>query len=155
MPCHPEGLREPAQEGWEHDRVFVYGIQECWELEFGDGVRGGIDLPADELAGETPGDAFIGVVGPKVSRDAVTGQPLEEALVRVARSLELEYFKNKELWVKVFRSEAMAQTGKRPIRFKCVDRNKGDDLDLSYRARLVAMEIRRAGEDPIFAQMLQ
>ena len=93
----------------------LHGIQERWKPEFGDGVRGGIDHPADELAGGTPGDGFIGVVGPKVFRDAVTGQPLGEVLVRAARSLELEYFKNKEVWVKVFRSEAMAQTGKRPI----------------------------------------
>ena len=45
----------------------------------------------------------------------MTGQPLEEALVRAARSLEVEYFKNKEVWAKVFRSEGMAQTGKRTI----------------------------------------
>ena len=57
-------------------------------------------------------------MGPKVFRDAMTGQPLEEVLVRVARSLELEYLKNKEVWVKVFRSEAMAQTGKRHIPVK-------------------------------------
>ena len=29
----------------------------------------------------------------KVLRDAVTGQPLEKALVRAARTLELDYFK--------------------------------------------------------------
>ena len=94
---------------------------------------------------------FIGALGPKVYRDAMTGQALDEALVRAAQSLELDYFKGKDVWVKVLRSEAMAQTGKRPIPVKWIITNKGDDMDPNYRARLVAMEIRRAGEDPIFA----
>ena len=45
----------------------------------------------------------------------------------------------------------MALTGKRPIPVKWVITNKGDDVEPNYRARLVAMEIRRPGEDPIFA----
>ena len=32
-----------------------------------------------------------------------------------------------------------------------MDRHKGDDQNPNYRSRLVAREIRRAGEDPIFA----
>ena len=34
---------------------------------------------------------------------------------------------------------------------KWVDVNKGDDVAVNYRSRLVAREIRLAGEDPIFA----
>ena len=30
--------------------------------------------------------------------DSVTGQPLDSALVDKARELELEYFKNREVW---------------------------------------------------------
>ena len=51
-------------------------------------------------------------------RDAMTGQALDDALVRAAQSLELDYFKGKDVWVKVLRSEAMARTGKRPIPVK-------------------------------------
>ena len=41
--------------------------------------------------------------------------------------------------------------GKAPISVKWVDVNKGDDLNPSYRSRLVAREMRRVGEEPIFA----
>jgi hypothetical protein len=41
--------------------------------------------------------------------------------------------------------------GKAPISVRWVDVNKGDDLQPNYRSRLVAREIRRFGEEPIFA----
>ena len=84
-------------------------------------------------------------------KDSVTGQPLRAELVRVARKLELEYFDAKEVWEKRPRSEALARTGRAPISVRWIDTNKGDDDQPNYRSRLVAREIRRAGEDPIFA----
>ena len=48
-----------------------------------------------EAQSNLPG--FIGALGPKVYRDAMTGQALDEALVRAAQSLELDYFKGKDL----------------------------------------------------------
>ena len=87
----------------------------------------------------------------KVIRDSVTGQLLPEPLVRAARKLELEYFESKQVWEKVPRSEALARTGKRPISVRWIDVNKGDDDDPKLRSRLVAREIRKPGEDPIFA----
>ena len=84
-------------------------------------------------------------------RDSVTGQPLRAELVRAARKLELEYFDAKQVWEKRPRSEALAKTGKAPITVRWIDTNKGDDEQPNYRSRLVAREIRRAGEDPIFA----
>ncbi len=84
-------------------------------------------------------------------KDSVTGQPLRADLVRAARQLELEYFDAKQVWEKRPRSEALAKTAKAPITVRWIDTNKGDDDHPNYRSRLVAREIRRAGENPIFA----
>ena len=83
--------------------------------------------------------------------DSVSGQPLQSGLVRAARALELEYFNDKKVWEKRPREEAFRRTGKKPITIKWIDTNKGDDESPNYRSRLVAREIRKAGEDPIFA----
>ena len=83
--------------------------------------------------------------------DASTGQQLNEKLVRLARVLEMEYFDSKNVYTKVPRQEAFARAGKAPISVKWVDTNKGDDENPNYRSRLVAREIRRRGEDSIFA----
>jgi hypothetical protein len=83
--------------------------------------------------------------------DGTTGQPLDPALVVAARAKELEYFNPKQVWTKRRISEAAAKTGKAPISVRWIDTNKGDDEHPNYRSRLVAREIRRRGEDPIFA----
>ena len=84
-------------------------------------------------------------------RDAIIGQALNPALVREARKKELEYFESKGVWQKRLRSEAYKFTGKPPISVKWVGVNKGDDEFPNYRSRLVAREIRQAGDDTIFA----
>ena len=84
-------------------------------------------------------------------KDAITGQPLDPTLVKAARAKELEYFATKGVWHYRPRSEALARMGKPPITVKWVDVNKGDDIEPNYRSRLVAREIRRPGEDSIFA----
>ena len=43
--------------------------------------------------------------------DSVTGQPLDEGLVRAARAKEMDYFKSKEVWEKRDRHEAFDKTG--------------------------------------------
>ena len=83
--------------------------------------------------------------------DATTGQVLKGELVQVARKTEMEHFESKGVWTKVPRAEAIKRTGKPPISVKWVDTNKGDDTQHNYRSRLVAREIRRKGEDSIFA----
>ena len=83
--------------------------------------------------------------------DSVTGKPLVAALVREARKKELEYFNAMTVWTKRKRREAFERQGKPPITVRWVDTNKGDDTCPNYRSRLVAREIRRHGEDPIFA----
>ena len=83
--------------------------------------------------------------------DSLTGQPLDIELVRKARQEELKYFRDKGVWTKRPRQEAYQRMGKAPISVKWIDVNKGDDENPKYRSRLVAREIRRTGEDPIFA----
>ena len=87
----------------------------------------------------------------KLFKDSVTGQPLPGELVCAARKLELDYFEKKLVWERVPRGEAFARTGKAPISVRWIDTNKGDDDTPNIRCRLVAREIRKAGEDPIFA----
>ena len=84
-------------------------------------------------------------------RDNLTGQPLDPAMVRAARRKELEYFNSKLVWELRPRPEAKQRQGKPPISVRWVDVNKGDDVSPNYRSRLVAREIRRHGEEPIFA----
>ena len=88
---------------------------------------------------------------PAVFKDDLTGQVLDGKLVMEARREELDYFGMKGVWVKRKIDEAMQRTGKRPITVRWVDVNKGDDECPEYRSRLVAREIRRKGEAPIFA----
>ena len=84
-------------------------------------------------------------------KDAVTGQPLRAEWVKEARRKELEYFATKGVWAKRRREEAFEKQNKAPITVKWVDVNKGDDDHPNYRSRLVAREIRRAGEESFFA----
>ena len=88
---------------------------------------------------------------PETFIDAVSGQPLQTSLVRAARAIEMKYFDDKKVWEKRPHGEAFQRTGKRPITVKWIDVNKGDDEAPNYRSRLVAREIRKAGEDPVFA----
>ncbi len=83
--------------------------------------------------------------------DSVTDQLLVAALVREARKKELEYFRKMSVWAKRRRSEAFQRMGKAPTSVRWIDTNNGDDNNPEYRSRLVAREIRRRGEDPIFA----
>ena len=83
--------------------------------------------------------------------DSVTGQPLDNAFVDQARTLELKYFEDQRVWEKRPYAEAMAKMGKKAITVKWIDTNKGDEDNPNYRSRLVAREIRRRGENPVFA----
>ena len=87
----------------------------------------------------------------KTYKNDLTGQPLDPALDRAARQKELDYFNRKGVWHKCDKSEALAKTGKKPVIVRWVDVNKGDDEQPNYRSRFVAREIRRKGDDPMFA----
>ena len=86
-----------------------------------------------------------------IYRDDLTGQVLDPDLVRKARAKELEYFEAKVVWEKRKMGEARRVTGKPPITVRWVDVNKGDNVNPNIRSRLVARQIRQAGEDAIFA----
>jgi hypothetical protein len=84
-------------------------------------------------------------------KDSVTGQMLDADLVREARRKELEYFEAMKVWLRKPREDSFKHMGKPPISVRWIDVNKGDDSNPGYRSRLVAREIRRFGEEPIFA----
>ena len=93
----------------------------------------------------------VRIANEPVYRDDLTGQLLPPELVRAARSKELEYFNAKKVWVKRAIGEARRVTGRPPITVRWVDVNKGDNENPNIRSRLVARQIRQAGEDAIFA----
>ena len=78
--------------------------------------------------------------------DASSGQMLDERLVKKARLVEMQYFKDKNVYTKVTRDEAFRLTGRAPIAVKWVDVNKGDDEEPNYRSRLVAKDFKKKGE---------
>jgi len=94
---------------------------------------------------------FIGKYKGAQFTDDLTGQPLDPRLVKIARSLEMEYFRGKDVYTKRPRAEAIKRTGRPPIGVRWVDVNKGDDEDPNYRSRLVAKQFKRKGDDNIFA----
>ena len=92
-------------------------------------------------------------IAEKCSRyyDDLTKQPLREDLVRAAIGKELDYFEQKGVWRLVPAEEAKKVTGRPAITVRWVHVNKGDDLNPNMRSRLVARQIRRNGEEAIFA----
>ena len=87
----------------------------------------------------------------QIFKDDLTGQILDPTLVKAARKKELEYFDGKDVWELRPISECRRLTGKAPVTVRWVDVNKGDDTNPNVRSRLVARQIRQAGEDAIFA----
>ena len=71
-------------------------------------------------------------------RDDLSGHVLKDSLVEEARAKELQYFQSKGVWKKVKMATARARTGRPPISVRWVDINKGDELNVNYRSRLVA-----------------
>ena len=56
-----------------------------------------------------------------------------------------------KVWTKVPMSHCLAETGKRPIKLRWVDRNKRDEKDPMYRSRIVAKEIKTYANPDLFA----
>ena len=68
-----------------------------------------------------------------IVRDNLTGEVLPPRLVEEARREEITFMENWEVWEDVSTDECMARTGKRPIRGRWVDINKGDPTSLNIR----------------------
>ena len=74
--------------------------------------------------------------------DDLTGRELRRDLVEAARAQELAVVKNMQAWRKVRRQECFQATGRPPIKLRCVNICKGDDLHPKYRSRIVPKEIK-------------
>jgi hypothetical protein len=82
--------------------------------------------------------------------DNVTGSLLDNKLVQIARNEELSEIRRRGIYSKVPISQCMQITGKKPIKVRFVDVNKGDEACPNYRSRLVAQEFRD-GTPSLFA----
>ena len=108
-------------------------------------------LPCMLLSGKNGEVLKVQVSNSETFRDDLTGQELDPQLVRAARAKELEYFDGKDVWQLRPVDECRRVTGKAPVTVRWVDVNKGDDVNPNIRSRLVARQIRQAGEEAIFA----
>jgi hypothetical protein len=75
---------------------------------------------------------------------------LDKEMVINARKLEMAYFKQMGVYVKVPRSKAK-QLNCKVITTKWLDTNKGDEASPNYRSRLVGREIKRDNRLDLFA----
>ena len=82
------------------------------------------------------------------AKDDVSGVALDPVKVQAARQLEMDYFRRMVVYNKVHRSCAK---GKKFIRTKWIDINKGDVTSPEYRSRLVAMEFNEYVDPSLFA----
>ena len=82
--------------------------------------------------------------------DDVKGGSLPPKLVLDARKKELAYLLDMHVYHPVPRQQAI-QAGKRPLKLKWIDTNKGDRANPLVRSRLVCTEVRRKGMEAVFA----
>ena len=80
--------------------------------------------------------------------DDVSSVALDPTKVQEARKLEMDYFRRMVVYNKVDRSRAR---GKKLIRTKWIDINKGDVTSPDYMLRLVAMEFNEYVDPSLFA----
>ena len=64
--------------------------------------------------------------------DDVKGTPLNPQLVREARERELQYLRDRQVYSYASTSEAIKRCGKKPLRLKWVDTNKGGNGQPQY-----------------------
>lgn len=83
--------------------------------------------------------------------DDISGERLPSHEVNKARADEIEQIKIYGLYTKVPISECLNKTGKKPLKTRWVDVNKGDKTNPDYRSRLVAKEIKRDKRLDLFA----
>ncbi len=74
--------------------------------------------------------------------DNVTGSLLDNRLVQIARNEELSEIRRRGIYSKVPISQCMQITGKKSIKVRFVDVNKGAEPCPNYKSRLVAQEFR-------------
>ena len=84
--------------------------------------------------------------------DATTGQLLQREVVKRARQAEMVYLESRKSFERSLK-DTFDRMGKAPIPVMWVDTNKGDDVQLSYGSRFVALDISMKCEDSIFAHL--
>ena len=83
--------------------------------------------------------------------DDVHGGVLPAHLVHAARVRELRYLQDRQVYAHSTWSEAIQRTGRRPLKLKWIDTNKGDAVSRNLRSRLVCTEVRRKGTEAIYS----
>ena len=83
--------------------------------------------------------------------DELTGEPLPTSLVRAARQEEVDFMEGWRCWERVGPEVAWKKGGKKPLRTRWVDVNKGDEKNPDVRCRLVAKDIAFQRDDSFFA----
>ena len=83
--------------------------------------------------------------------DDITGKEMDWDMVVAARMEEMEEVRKHGVYEKVLIQECINRTGKKPLKVRWVDVNKGDDVTPEYRSRLVAKEIRVDKRFDLFA----
>merc|ERR1712051_754601 len=93
-------------------------------------------------------DLFNMVAEEWEASDDVKGGALDPVLVKAARDKELRYVHDMGIYEYWSASDALKRSGKRPLRLKWIDTDKGGG---NLRSRLVCTEVRRPGTEAIFA----
>merc|ERR1712051_393273 len=93
-------------------------------------------------------DLFNMVAEEWEASDDVKGGALDPVLVKAARDKELKYVHDMGIYEYWSTSDAMNRSGKRPLRLKWIDTDKGGG---NLRSRLVCTEVRKPGTEAIFA----
>ena len=84
--------------------------------------------------------------------DEMSGKILNSGMVKSARKEEMIEVKKHSVYVKVPIAQCFEETGNPPIGTRWIDVNKGDDVNVEYRSRLVAQELKRLSwADDLFA----
>ena len=83
--------------------------------------------------------------------DELTGKPLPAAAVQASRREEVEFMEGWNCWERVSEEEARRLGGKRPLKTRWVDVNKGDEAKPDIRCRLVAKDIAYRRDDSFYA----
>ena len=120
-----------AEPDWETD-VKSYQEAELEEKPWHEGHGNWADMSEEDQADQ------------EVIYDDLTGRILKYEHVIRARLDEIEALKKMGVWETVPLSQCWEKSGRKPIRGRWVDINKGDDVDHNYRSRYVAQEVRQA-----------
>ena len=132
-----DGRLKPGAVGMNcvmYDSSEPKAIEECYKVGDASGNILKLSITSDEK--------FI---------DDLTGQLLDPALCRAARKKEMDFVREKGLWIKRTIKECWSRTGAPPVTVRWVETNKGDDEHPNVRSRLVAKEFNNKKCDDLFA----